>query len=811
MLKKIFFLVSLILLISPLVTDSVFGQQNLSGYDLSRVKSSDISDSQLKQYIEKAEQQGVSINDAFNMARARGLSPSVANELMQRVEQVRKAQTPVGPQVELLRSVSPMLTARDSAVVDSVEIEVEEGPQIFGSSLFKEGYTSFEPYMNIPTPVNYVLGAGDEIVIDIWGAASNFYQLQVSPEGSITIENVGPVYVHGLTIEEASSRIIGKLKQLYGGLKPGAPDQSTFARVTLGRVRSIQVTIIGEVVRPGTYTVPSLATVFNVLYNAGGPNDIGSYRQIEVLRNNTIVSTFDLYDLLLNGDQSANIRLNDQDVIRVATVKSRVETRGQVRRPALYELNKVETLADLVEYSGGFTDSAYTRQVRIIRNTEKEKMLVSVSRDNYNEFQLLNGDIVEADKLLDRFVNRVTIEGAVWRPADYELTEGMTLSQLIYQAEGLKPDAFRSRGIINRLSADYDFVVESFDVDKVVKGEYDVILEPEDHVIIKSIHEVREERTVDIQGEVLMPGTYQFRDGMTLEDLILVASGFKISASEARIEVNRRVFGEAAPSKRDSRMAETYVFGVDRNLAINDEAKAFKLAAFDKIYVRPRPDYQEQQSVFIEGEVLYPGEYVLSDRRERISDIIKRVGGLTDEAYIKGATLIRKTKEIERAETEIQQSIGELFEVKKKNEITIGIDLEKILARPGSHHDIYLSPGDVLRIPGALQTVKVSGGVLRETEIRYDEGKNLKYYVRSSGGFAQNARRNRAYVVYANGDVDSKSRFLLLGINPKVEPGSEIVIPLKPEQEPMSRGERISILSAIVSMSAVVITAISRF
>lgn len=811
MLKRILFLATLFLLLSTLVANSVLGQ-SLSSTDLSRIKSSDISDAQLEQYIERANQQGVSITEAFTMARARGLSPSVANDLMQRVERIKNLKTSTSVNGGQLRAVeSQTALVEDSVRIDSVKVKFDEGPQVFGSNLFNKGNTSFQPYMNIPTPVNYVMGAGDEIVIDIWGSASNFYQLQVSPEGSITIDNVGPVYVHGLTIEEASSRIIGKLKQLYSGLGSGEPGQDTFARISLGRVRSIQVTIIGEVENPGTYTVSSLATVFNVLYNAGGPNSIGSYRQIEVLRNNNIVSTFDLYDLLLKGDQSNNIRLNDQDVVRVATVETRVETRGQVRRPALYELRNSETLARLVDYCGGFTDSAYTRQLRVTRNTEKEKMLVSVSRDRFAEFQMQNGDLVEVDKLLDRFVNRVTIEGAVWRPADYELTEGMTLSQLINLAEGIRPDAFRNRGIINRLSPDFDFVVEAFDVDKVVNGEYDVRLEPEDHVIIKGIHEVREERTVDIKGEILMPGTYQFRDGMTLEDLILTASGFKMSASEARIEVNRRIFGEAAPSKRGSSMAETFVFAVDRKLAISEEAKSFQLMPFDKIYIRPRPDYQVQQSVFVEGEVLFPGEYVLADRKERISDLISRVGGLTDEAYLAGSTLIRKTREIERAETELQLSANELFEGKKRNDITIGIDLKKIIENPGGHHDIFLSPGDVLRIPGAMQTVKVSGGVLRETEIRYNEDKGLKYYVKSSGGFAQNARKSRAYVVYANGDVDSRTRFLFFGINPKVEPGSEVVIPLKPELEPMTRGERISIFSAIVSMSAVVVTAMSRF
>lgn len=790
--------------------------QGLSGNDLSRVKASDVSDAQLTTIIERGEKEGLSPQQALEMARARGMSASVANELLQRAEQLMARQKAENAAVSALRTNGePLAPLQASAPEDSIptlpEEEEEEGPQIFGKSLFAKKHQGFEPAMNVPTPVNYVLGPGDELVVDIWGATTNLHQLTVSTEGTVGIDNLGPIYVQGLTMQQAEERILSKLKQLYRGLEPGNSNATTFARISLGRVRSIQVTVIGEVEVPGSYTVSSLATVFNVLYQAGGPNEIGSFRQIEVLRNNQLVATLDIYELLLKGQQSGNIRLQDQDVVRIATIAGRVEVSGQVRRPGLYEITPGETLAQIIAASGSFTDTAYTRQARIKRNTPSERKMLTVDRDAFNDFEMQNGDQVEIDRLLDRFNNRVSIEGAVWRPGDYELQEGMKLSDLLAKAEGLKPDVFRGRGVINRLTEHFDFEVLSFNVDRVVRGEEDHLLMPEDLVVIRSIHEMREERTVSLGGEIMESGIYQYRQGMTLEDLILMAKGFKASASEARIEINRRIIGEPAPQQRGKQMAETYVFGVERNLTMRPEAESFELKPFDQVYVRPRPDYTVQQSVRIEGEVLFPGDYTLSNRNERISDLVRRAGGLTEEAYIKGATIVRKTGELERVETELQLSIDEIVEDKKKTENYIGIDMARIIEQPGGEDDIFLRPGDVLRVPAELQTVKVSGGVLRETEIRYTNGKNLKYYVKRSGGFAQNARRAKAYVVYANGDVDSKSRFLFFASNPEIEPGAEIVIPQKVEREPMSPGERISIFSSVVSMAAVVITAMSRF
>jgi protein involved in polysaccharide export with SLBB domain len=785
------------------------GAQELNSMDLSRVKSSDISDAQLKAYMERGEKEGISFTEAMNMARARGMSASVANELLRRAQTLETQNGQADAAPSTLRN-GDIETEQELIELpeDTLEIAEPEGPLIFGKSLFSQSQRSFEPSMNIPTPVNYVLGPGDELVVDIWGATANLHQLEVSPEGTVTIDNQGPVYVHGLTIEEANDRIMEKLKQLYRGL-----GQNTFARVSLGRVRSIQVTVIGEVEKPGSYTVSSLATVFNVLYKAGGPNEIGSFRQVEVMRNNSLLNTLDIYDLLLRGDQTSNVRLHDQDVIRVATIQNRVKVSGHVRRPGLYEVTPGETLDQLIGFTGSYTDSAYTQQVRVKRNTEREFKMLTVERADFNSFTLNNGDEVQVDRILDRFENRVSISGAVWRPGDFELTEGMMLSELIAMADGVKPDVFRSRAVINRLTENFDYSIVSFNVDQVLNqpDRYDMALQPEDQVIIKSIHEMREELEVSLGGEVRERGVYQFRKGMTLEDLILMADGFLGSASEARIEINRRIFGEAAPESRGSQLAEIFVFGVERDLSMAEATRSFELMPFDQVYVRARPDYQVQEKIRVEGQILFPGEYALSDRNERISDLIRRAGGLTDEAYVRGATLLRARKQLERVETDVE--LGSLVVIDKDADVQnyIGINLEDILKNPGSEDDLFLRPGDVVRIPSELQTVRVSGGVLRDSEIRHNKGRLLKYYVEGSGGYSPNARRAKSYVVYANGDVATRGNFLFFSTSPKIEPGSEIVVPQRIERAPMSPGERIAILSTVVSMAAVVMTAISRF
>lgn len=778
-----FVLCSSLLIFSP----ESAAQSPLDAMDLSTVRSADISDAQLRSYVRRGQTEGISVAEALRLARERGLPASEATTLQQRIQELDMEEKAVVSTPELEnreRKVPP-----DDTTAPSQKVVDEKTRLIFGSSIFREAHLRFEPSMNIPTPINYELGPSDELVIDIWGEATNLYRLEVSSEGTVTIDNLGPIYVHGLTIKEANNRIIEKLKTLYRGLRPGSPNQTTYVQVSLGRVRSIQVTIIGEVNRPGNYTVSSLATVFNALYKSGGPNNIGAYRDVQVIRGNEKIVELDIYDLLIHGDQGDNIRLHDQDIIKVDPYVVRVQIRGKVKRPGYFEMKEGESMSDLIRFAGHFIDSAYTRQLRLHRNTPIEWMIVGVKQKEFDTFALQNGDVVFVDEILDRFENRVTISGAVWRPGEFELTEGMTLHDLIMEADGLRPDAYRTRAIINRLKKDFDFEIVSFDVNSLIADPvtYDIPLKREDQVIIQTIFGMREEFTVSIEGEVREGGEFRFRENMTLEDLILNANGFQESASEARIEIFRRIIGEPAPAQRGDHLAESFMFNVSRYLQLSEEDKQFKLHPFDQVFVRRRPDYIVQQNVSIEGEVLYPGSYILLNRNERISDLIRRSGGLTNEAYISGARLIRADDNF------------------------VGIDLQRILAKPGSKDDLFLLVGDRIHISMKLQTVTVRGAVLRDMEIRYNKGKSLRYYVNRSGGFADDAQKRGAYVVYANGDINTSKSFLFFSFVPNIESGAKIIIPQKREErERMSSGERITIMTSVVSMAAIVVTAISR-
>ncbi|MGF1586700.1 MAG: SLBB domain-containing protein [Bacteroidales bacterium] len=798
-----------------LLTTSLFlcafdagAQSPLDSRDLSTVRSANISNAQLRRFIEQGKTQGMSADEVIQMARMRGLPASEAETLARRIRELEAER--MRQEFDDRTLTEPEEPELDTIVPPDDELD-EIGRRIFGARLFRQEQLTFEPSMNVPTPVNYQLGPGDEIVVDIWGEATNVHRLEVSNQGTVTIENLGPIYVHGLSMEDASERIIERLRTLYRGLRPGA-NQTTFARVHLGQLRSIQVTVMGEVHSPGNYTLSSLATVFNALYNSRGPNNIGSYRSIKVIRGNEVAAELDIYDLLIHGNQANNIRLHDQDIIMVEPYIARVDVQGRVKREGFYEMKEGENISNLIQYAGHFADSAYTKQLRVHRYTSTERRIISVRNEDYPSFELKNGDVVFIDQVLDRFENRVNISGAVWRPGEFELREGMSVYDLIMEAEGLRPDAYSSRAIINRLKDNFDFDLLSFDLERLMSNpeENFIPLRPEDEVIIQTLFDMREEYTVLIEGGVREEGQYPYRDNMTLEDLILKANGFNESASEARIEVFRRIIGEPTPANRGNRLAETFVFEVSRTLSMKETDKQFKLQPFDQVYVRHKPDYHVQQNVIIEGEVMYPGTYTLANRNERISDIIRRAGGLTPEAYPEGATLVRDIGQLERVEVDFISGFGEIDDNVVQEENYVGIDLPRILSRPGSSDDILLREGDVIRIPLELQTIKVSGAVLREVEVRHRDGRGLKYYVNRSGGFADDALKRRAYVVYANGSVEARRNFLFFKTNPTIDPGAEIIIPQKPERDRMDAREFISVMASVASTAAVIVTIITR-
>lgn len=858
-----------ILLLSANISHAQFG--GMDSVDLSTVQSSDISDTQLRAAMLRAEQEGLTIDQALQMAQARGLSSSVASQLRTRMQQLQMEEGGVDGAAGLEEAEDEFSISRE--FMRPERVETEEMRKTFGSQIFRYRETEFSPTLNVATPVNYTLGTGDELVVNIWGDQTNTYRLVVNPEGSIFIEGIGPIFVNGLTIEEASDKIIQDLEEIYAGLRGEGPEQTTHARVSVERLRTIQISVIGEVTNPGDYTIPSNSTVFNALYRGGGPGEDGSYRSIRVIRDNEVIAEMDIYDFLVEGLQKGNIRLRDRDVIQVPTYNRRVEVNGEVKRSGLYfEVTEGETLADLIHYAGDFTDRAYTNQVRIHRNTSTDRRIVTVDNNEFDEFSIRNGDVVYVDEILNRFDNRVIIDGAVWRSGEFELQEGMTLHDLIMEAEGLRPDAFTSRGLINRMSDDYTLEQLSFDVSAVLQNpqEYDIPLQSEDHVMIRSIHEINDEQSVQIHGAIRQPGEYNFRENMTLEDLILKADGFTDAASEARIEISRRILGETTPEERGQQLAEIYTFDVSRNLQLGDEDRKFELQPFDQVFIHRRPNYQIQQKVTIEGEVLYPGTYTIRNRNERISDLIERAGGITSEAYMPGARLIRKhtaidrpeiefdflsseevideertgltrdqeeqrRREMEQAESEEQQAAdgadiftqryrlnredyrqsGDTLEAERTSsspESRIGIDLAEIMENPGSRDDLFLRSGDVLRVPKQLQTVAISGAVMQDVEVRYREGANMGYYIDRAGGLATNAQKKRVYVVYANGDVDRRKNYLfgLFKNSPPVEPGAHIIIPAKPDRAGMSTGEVVSISAAVVSMTTSLIIALDR-
>lgn len=829
------FLILSVLLISVLLMPApISAQSGLDARDLSRLRADQITDAQLVLFLNRAEAEGYTADEALELARMRGLPASQVQELRQRIRELDPDRMP-DPEEDLMRDLMEETDEPEPEEPDRYRrperIETLEERRVFGSRIFREERESFTPSMQVPTPASYTLGPGDELVAIIWGETSNIHRLPVSREGTVTIDNLGPVFVSGLTISEASDRIINQLRNLYSGLRPGTGRQTTYAQVSLERMRTIQVSVVGEVHNPGSYELGSLATVFNALYRSGGPHFKGSYRSIRIFRENEKIALLDLYEFLVDGNQESNIRLRDQDVIMVDPYGQRVDLRGEMKRTGLFEFRDGETLEDLLRFSGGFNEHAYTRMLRVYRNTPVERRIESVHDDWFGRFTMQGGDMVFVDRILDRFENRVTATGAFWREGEYELTADMTLLDLIESADGLRPDAFLTRGVINRLRDDLTLEQVAFNPGRLLAepDRFNLPLQPEDEVVIRSIHDMREMRSVAIHGAIRQGGSFDFREGMTLEDLILKAEGFREEASEARIEISRRIPGEAAPGERGTRLAETFTFGVNRDLQVEDDAAGFELRPFDRIFVHSRPEYAAQRTVRIEGEVLYPGTYTLRDRTERISSLIERAGGLTDEAYIPGARLTRRVSAIDRADIRFDFLPPDevLFDTldsdtdsddrddaaQRDREIRrIGIDLRAILDNPQSSANLHLMEGDILRIPQELETVRVAGAVMQEVEVRFRPGMSLREYVDLAGGYTENARSRRAYVVYANGDLDRRKRYFfgLVTTTPSIEPGAEIIIPERPERDGMSTGEVIAVSSTVVSMLATLTIALDR-
>ena len=681
--------------------------------------------------------------------------------------------------------------------------DVVQEDQVFGRNIFNTRNLTFEPSINIATPPNYRLGPGDEVIIDIWGASENTIRQQISPDGTINIGELGPLYLSGMTVEKAQDFLTKELRKIYS-------DTNNQIRVTLGNTRTIQINVMGEVVQPGTYALSAFSTVFHALYRAGGVNDIGSLRKVQLVRNGKKMATIDVYDFIMHGRTQDDIRLEEGDVVIVPTYESLVQISGNVKRPMRYEMKNGETVETLIGYAGGFTSDAYTKSLRMVRQNGKEYQVNTIDDKDYGSYKLSDGDMVTAEAILDRFTNKLEIRGAVYRPGIYELNDNVnTVKALIARADSLTDDAFTTRAVLYRLRDNMTREVKQIDVAALINGTIpDIVLQRNDVLFIPSIHDINDWGDVEIAGEVIAPGTYPYADNMTLEDLVIAAGGLKESASLVRVDVARRI--KNPTSAEDTKeIGEMFTFSLKDGFVVDGEP-GFVLQPYDHVYVRRSPAYSEQKNVAIDGEILYGGTYTLTSKDERISDLVKKAGGTTQFAYVRGAKLVRRANanELQRMQDVVvllRRQMGDervdSLGIKVDSTFSVGIDLEAALKAPGSDADIILREGDVVVVPKYNNTVRINGAVMQPNVVSYKQGKDVKYYIGQAGGYNQVAKKNKKYIIYMNGQIAAVKR---RGKN-LVEPGCEIIVPNK-RQRQANWGNVLSSLSAVSSIGTMAAT-----
>lgn len=831
MLRKIL-LLQLCLLVGFVGITQAQVPATMSKAQLQQVKVDDLSDDQIRQLVSQMKARNIPFTQVDQYAVQQGMPNAEAAKLKARIQQMGldqelDASNQAGDTGQYdFRGRDTLGTGRDSVnyweqkyrnIKSREDYErALRRRKIFGAELFSNQNLTFEPNLRMPTPPNYRIAAEDELIIDVYGYSEVQHKLKVSPEGNVRIPYLGPVYVSGLTMEEARTRITKQLSTIYGGIRSG----NTFVQISLGNIRSIRVLLIGEIERPGTYTLPSLATVANALYVSGGPGENGSFRNIQVIRNGGPVVTFDLYDFITSGDLSNNIVLQDQDIIKVNPYKTRVELTGEVKRPAIFEAKENENLQQILDYAGGYTDKAFRDIIRATRINNRQREVVNVPAASVNSFPLRSGDQFFVDSISSRYTNRVSISGAVFHPGDYALEEGMTVGDLILKADGVKEEAALARGVIRRLQQDYMPAMINFNVRDVLSGKQALKLQREDSVIVYSKIDLREPYQVRIDGEVNLPGQYVYADSMQLEDLILIAGGLKDAASLKHVEIARRIRNKADSS--DTRMSIIQQFDINADLGSSPGA-AFNLQPFDEVVIRKAPAYMEQANVEIGGEVLYPGQYAINSKRERISDVLRRAGGLRPEAYPEGAVLLRKTfvnesdsafltNKLEVFYNKMQDSsdIARLKIAMERKEQLLGINLDLIIKNPGSKYDLILEEGDMLKVPKKLQTVQVFGEIYFPKKVRFERNTSFRDYIRGAGGFTTQALKRRSYIVYANGEVRNTRKVFFFNSYPKVKPGAEIYVPTKRDRKGLSGQEAIGLASGLASVALIIVTLLDR-
>lgn len=766
-----------------------------------------MSDEAVVKYALEGRQSGKSDQQIGKELLARGVTPEQVERLKQKYEDSRTSSETVasdqvisGQRRERPRSSSDTLAVEIPPVPDPAE-RGADSRAVFGRNVFRSRALTFEPNENQATPENYRLGPGDEVIIDIWGENERSLREEISPEGNIMVEQVGPVYLNGLTIKEANAKLRGVFGQIYAGVSGDSP--ASEVRVTLGRLRTIQVNVMGEVEMPGTYRLSSFATVFHALYQAGGVTDIGTLRNIRVLRSGREVASVDIYKYLFHGDSKDDIRLEEGDIVLVPSYDLLVEVTGCVKRPMRYEMEAGEPLSQLLAYAGGFTGDAYGREVRVVRTMGREHELFNVDSVGYGTFALMDGDSVAVGRVLDRYANRIEVQGAIYRPGMYELGEGThTVRELIGRAEGLREDAFRDRALLFRERDDLTPEIVAVDLEGVLSGRLtDISLRRNDVLVVSSVHDLEDRGGFTIGGEVARPGVYPYAAHTTVEDLIVQAGGLLDGASTVKVEVSRRLKDPKSTTPSNG-VGKVYAFSLKEGLVVDGEA-GFELAPFDVVEVRRSPGYQPQRQVVLDGEVVFTGNYTLIRKNERLSDLVKRAGGITDDAYVRGGRLIRRMNEEERAVRDAalraaQQNRGadsvSLEKLMADDYYAVGIELDKALSNPGSDYDVVLREGDRLVVPEYVSTVKINGDVMYPNTTVYLKDKRVKYYIAQAGGYGARAKRNKAYIVYMNGRVARvKGRA-------KVEPGCEIIVPSKRDRKRMGIAEILGLTTSAASI-----------
>lgn len=777
-----------------------------------------MSDDEVISYVKNAVNQGKSQQTIYKEVVARGVSTSQLQRIKDKYEQqkenavVKKSNKNVDTQ-----RVNPE-QAEDKAPAQSNDMTIdgpEGGIKVFGRDIFRTANLTFEPSMNIATPVNYRLGPGDELQIEVWGASETNITQKVSPDGYISIPNVGPVNVNGLTVQAATNRIKAKLSQIYSGLASSNVNLSTHVKVSLGQIRTIQVNIMGEVARPGTYALSSFSTVFHALYKAGGMSKMGSLRNIKVVRGGRTVATVDVYDYIINGRSHSDIRLQEGDVILASPYDALVLIKGKVKRPMYYEMKSSESIRTLIGFAGGFSNDAYRGAVTVDRNNTKERTVATVDDMNYGVFKVKDGDVVSVGEILDRYDNRIEVKGAVYRPGYYELGKDIqTVKDLIEKADGLLEYAFTNRAVLHRENDDKTLEVISLNVKAIIDGtEADVTLRKNDVLFIPSKYDLEQKGTLEIRGEVYKPNVFPYAANTKLEDLIIMAGGLTESASTVRVDVTRRIIDRKG-TKKQKEIAQTFSFGVKDGFVVEGEP-GFVLEPYDQVFVRRSPGYSEKVNVTVSGEVEFEGDYSLNVRNERLSDVLEKAGGLTEFAYIEGARLERQmTPEEYKQAQELMDMVASNNKVSGNDSIVVpqvsrtypvGIDLKEILANPHSAIDPVLQDGDVIVIPQYMTTVSVSGSVRKPNSVVYDPKMKLKDYISEAGGYAERARKSGTFILYPNGHIKE------LGRNASAKDimgGSKIIVPQKGRSQ-WNLATTLTSVTTSVSMLAVIATLIN--